>query len=173
MTLTVEDGTGLDDADALISLAFANSYHSAMGGAAWTGDDEGKEAAIRRASRHVSDAYKWVGLPRRPRIQAFAWPRSNVTDADGYAVPYDEVPDEIQRAVAMVALAELETPGAMSPTFNASEAVTREKFGPIEFEYAATNTSASSVRPVLLGVRDVVGGFLAAGSSGIAGRVYR
>lgn len=173
MTLTVEDGTGRDDADALISLAYADSYHAAMGGATWTGADADKEAAIRRASQHISSAYKWSGYPVRYRDQAFGWPRSGVYDGDNYPVPSDEVPPEIQQAVAMVALEELTTPGSMAPRFVASEALTREKYGPVEFEYASARTDAGSIRPVLWGVRDLVGAFLASGSSSLSARTYR
>lgn len=175
MTLIVEDGTGRADADSLDTMTFLDSYHAAMGNIAWAAADlDDREAAARRASRNISDAYKWSGWPLNPRVQAFSWPRINVVDGDGYSVPSDEVPDEIQRAVAIVALKELESPGAMAPEFNASEALTRETYGPVTFEYSSARTDPASVRPVLLAVKDLVGPFLKAGTgSRLAGKAVR
>lgn len=54
MALTVEDGTGLVDADSFVTLEEADAYHTAAGSTNWTGTDESKEQALRRASRFLS-----------------------------------------------------------------------------------------------------------------------
>lgn len=174
MVLTVETGAGLSDADALITLAFADAYHSLIGNSTWTGADALKEAAIRRATAFISNSFTWQGIRTRGRSQALQWPRSGVVDAEGYGINSDEIPIEIQNAVAEIALREIVEPGAMNPDFKASELVKREKVGPLETEYALSNTSADAQRPVLLAVRDMVSQFLLAGtSSQIIGRSVR
>ena len=174
MTLTVETGTGLPDADAFIDLAFANAYHTAAGSSGWAGEDADKEAAIRRATSHLSDAYRWEGVRTRGRSQALAWPRSGVSDAEGYGIASNTIPIELKRATAELALRELVSPGSMNPDFVASEAVKREKIGPIEVEYLNASVSADAKRPVVLIVRDMIGQFLCSERSGIlAGTSYR
>lgn len=46
-----------DGFDSLVSLADANAYCTAMGHAAWTGTDEAKEAALRRATQYLLSHY--------------------------------------------------------------------------------------------------------------------
>lgn len=174
MALTVETGAGLANADALITLVFADNYHTAKGTTTWTGEDSLKEAAIRRATAFLSNSYTWQGVRTKGRSQALAWPRSGVVDQEGYGIAASEIPIEIQNAVAEIALRELVTPGAMTPDFKASDLVKREKVGPIETEYALSNVTADSQRPVLTVVRDMVSQFMCReASSSIAGRSVR
>lgn len=172
MTLIVEDGTGLADADALISLEYANAYHAERGNV-WTASSTEKEQAIRRASRFLSDSFIWDGLPKRPRVQSLAWPRTNVTDRDGYAVTANAVPPEIQRAVAEIALQEAATPGSMNPTYTPSGRVKSERVGDLAVEYDLSRTDEDSARPILLIVRDMVSDFLDAGGTRLVGEARR
>ncbi len=174
MTLTVEDGTGKSDADAFISLAFADSYHTTYGNSTWTGENGDKEAAIRRATVYLSNSLPWEGYRSNNRDQALAWPRAGVIDGEGIGIDSDEMPIELQNATAEVALRELITPGAMNPDFTASDQVKREKIGQIEVEYSSAKRNADEARPVLLIVRDMIGSFLKnGGSSSLFGSTYR
>lgn len=174
MPLTVEDGTGLAGADAFVSLAYVDAYHTARGNAAWTGDDADKEAAIRRATFFLSNSYRWQGYKRNGRSQALAWPRYDVVDLEGWGVPFDAVPQEIKDATAEVALRELATPGAMTPDVTLADKVKREKVGPIEVEYANVSTGAEASRPVLMIVRDLIAPLLArVGRSPLVGSAVR
>ncbi|MEN9060009.1 DnaT-like ssDNA-binding protein [Ponticoccus litoralis] len=174
MALTVETGAGLPDADALVSLAYVDAHHEAQGNAGWAGEDAAKEAAIRRASRYLSNSYRWQGYKLRARAQSLAWPRSGVVDDEGNGIPSEEVPDEVKQACAEIALRELEAPGAMTPDYTPSERIKAEKFGPVSFEYDMSRTDAESVRPVLLIVRDLIGPLLShRGGSRLAGSAVR
>lgn len=174
MSLTVEDGTVVADADALASLAFVDAYHLALGNSTWTGDDADKEAAIRRATAFMSNSYSWQGIRTSGRSQGLAWPRSGVVDQEGYGIDSDEIPIEVQNAVAEIALRELVTPGTMNPDFTQSETVKREKVGSLEVEYLNSSTSADAQRPVLLVVRDMISQFLVnGGTNTISGRTVR
>lgn len=174
MALIVEDGSGMTNADAFISVAYADAYHTAMGNTTWTGVDALKEGAIRRATAFLSNSYQWQGYKRQGRPQALAWPRVDVVDCEGWGVAFDAVPVEIQKATAEVALRELVTPGSMNPDVVASEQVKREKIGQLEVEYLNANTSAQAARPILLIVQDIIGPLLRKGAGNpLVGEGYR
>ncbi len=168
--LIVEDGTGRADANAMIAVAYADSYHTARGNAAWAGDDAVKEAAIIRASAYLTGSYSWQGYKVNARAQRMAWPRTGVYDGDGYSVPSNAVPDEIEQACTEIALRELITPGAMTPDYTPMDRVKSEKVDVIAVEYDLSAEGADSARPILLSVRDLIGPLLAQGiGSSIAG----
>lgn len=177
MTLVVENGDGLANADALISVVGATAYHAARGNAEWASvsySEGDREAAIRRATAFLSNSFTWAGLRTHARNQALAWPRSGVVDQEGNGILADEIPIEVSDACAEIALRELVAPGAMNPDFTSSELVKREKIGQIEVEYALSSTSADAQRPVLLVVRDMVSQFLKAGAgNSIVGKSFR
>lgn len=174
MALIVETGSGLPNADALISVTEADTYHAARGNSEWTGDNEAKEASIRRATAFLSNSYTWAGLRTHNRAQSLAWPRAGVCDAEGNGIASDEIPVEIKDACAEIALRELVTPGAMNPDFTQSEMVKREKIGQIEVEYLNASSNADAQRPVLLVVRDLIGAFLKTGAgNSIVGSLVR
>lgn len=179
MAITVEDGTGKTDADALISLAWFKAYHDARGNDYSSYTDAALEQAIVRATDYLSESYNWAGYKLKERghndgEQALAWPRSYVVDRNGYSVANDEVPTEVQRATAEVALYEAGTPGGMQPTYTPHDRVKSEKVGPLSTEYDLGRRDAEGARPVLLAVRDLIGQFLKAGAGNrLAGSVVR
>jgi hypothetical protein len=174
VALVVETGLGFADADALISVADADAYHTARGNSAWTGADAVKEPAIRRATAFLSNSYRWAGGRTHGRRQALAWPRGGVVDEEGIGIESNEIPIEIMDACAEIALRELITPGAMNPDFKASELVKSEKVGQIAVEYALSSMNADGQRPVLLIVRDMITQFLAVGvGNSIVGSSFR
>lgn len=177
MTLIVEDGTGRADADALISLAAADAYHTALGRSDWVAGEEGaREAAIRRATAYLSRGYGWAGVRTRGRLQALAWPRSNVVDAERVGIRSDEIPIEVRDACAELARQELASPGSLDPVVTPSDGlVKREQVGPISTEYDLPSTGVEARRPALLAVRDMLAPFLAAAgrAGGVVGTVYR
>lgn len=164
MALIVEDGTGLTNADALVSLTYVDTYHSDRGNATWTGQDADKEAAIRRASAFLDASFHWKGYKINGRDQAMPWPRSGVVDKEGYPVAANVVPVEIQRASAEIALKELVSQGSMTPEFVASERIKSEKVGSLATTYDLTRSDPESVRPVLLIVQDLIAGLLEGGA---------
>lgn len=122
MALTVEDGTGLPNADSYVSLVDAAAYHTAMGNEAW--DDAlpaEQEAALRRATQYLDTRYRWRGEPLTD-VQALAWPR---TAADWPV-------RAIKSACCELALRALA--GSLY-TDQSDAAVTRETVGPITVEY--------------------------------------
>lgn len=163
MALTVTPGD--PDADAYASVEAVDAYHTARGNAAWEGTEAAKEAAIRRATAWIDGRYRqsFPGYRASGRLQALEWPRSDVTDPDGYGVAADAIPVEIVNATAEAALREIATPGSLSPDYVAAQAVKRETVGPLSVEYSDA-TGASSVRPTLSVVDGILGGLFRVGS---------
>lgn len=131
MALVIEDGSGVADAEAYISVADADAYFAARGNAAWAAlDTAGKEQALRRGADYLETAYAWRGQ-RATTTQALSWPRSCVV-VDGVEVPSDAVPQAIQRANAELAV----RASAGDLAADESAQVKQETVGPITVVYA-------------------------------------
>lgn len=149
MPLIVEDGTGLANAEAYISATDASTYHSNRGNAAWAGlaSDAVREQKLRLATDYMEQMYRvrWKGQ-RVTATQALSWPRAWVEREDYYVTgatppesisgqyyyPSDEVPVEVARACAELALRAID-----GDLFEDQEApVIEETVGPITTRYA-------------------------------------
>ena len=172
MALTVEDGTGIEAADALVSFAFVTTYASSRG-LLWTAVTADGEAAIRRATTNLSTAWSWKGYETHGRGQGQAFPRTDCTDAEGEDIASDEIPVEVQHACAELAVRELAQPGSSAPDVILTERVKSETVGPIRTDYVVGNLDAEAARPAYLLVKDIVGGLLAGTSSSIFGTSVR
>ncbi len=138
MALITEDGTGVDDANGFITVAFADTYFGDRGNDSWTGDETAKEQAIIRATDYMEIRYRdrWLG-----RLSADAttlsWPRVYLTDRKGNSVD-GTIPLDIQKACAEYALRALTAALLPDPVVAdaSGRAVTRSvrKVGPIETE---------------------------------------
>ena len=160
VTLIVEDGTGKDDANALVSLDVFKSYHDDRGSSYAGFTDDALSGAIVRASAFLGAAYRWRGVKINGRAQTMPFPRSGVTDRDGFDVASNAVPREIVAACCEIALFEATTPGGMNPSVVLAEKVTSEQVGAIRIEYANLFSSASASRPVLTIVSDLMDQFV-------------
>lgn len=154
--MTVEDGTGLEDANSYVSLEEANEYN-ALRGNTWTGTDSEKEAALIRATSYLDGTYGsvWPGY-RSSSHQALDWPRTDAYDKDGYLL--DGVPTAVAVATIEAAVVEAQTPGTL--TSPVERVTTMEKVGPITVQYSNDKspiTTYPSIRSVL---SRIIGGAL-------------
>lgn len=140
MPLVVEDGSGLPNADAYVSLEECDDYHSAMGNAAWVADpDDGentaaREAAIRRATVFLDSRFGRRFRGRRARgNQKLLWPRTGAFDEDGYEL--DGIPDPVRYAVCEAALRAFSGTDLL-PDLERGGQVVQETIGPISTTYA-------------------------------------
>lgn len=138
MGLVVETGPGASDSESYVSVADADARHTAFGNVAWTGAEAVKEAALRRATAHIEQAYRgrFKGT-RRKRDQALSWPRYGAS-VDGYDVSSTIVPTEIANACADLALRAL----TETLTPDQTRGVLRKKIGPLETEYDPNSSQA-------------------------------
>lgn len=102
--VTVEDGSGLRDANSYISRADANTYFSThLYPGAWaTATDDNKDTALIMATRVLDNAVDWNGV-RRTYEQALGWPRAAVYDRNAELLPHDVIPRRLKEAVAELA----------------------------------------------------------------------
>lgn len=145
MALTVEDGTGLANADSFASLEAFNAYLADFG---YTTDatDAAKEVALRKASQFIDTG--WIFYGQKLRLaQALAWPRWGAEDRDGYDILSDVVPSAVVEATCELAFHALTS--SFDRDANAAN-VKREKIGEIETEYSG---SAGTVRPFAVAER--------------------
>lgn len=145
MALEVEDGTGKANAESYCSVAFADARHLAFGNTAWTGTDAVKEAALRRATAYMEQAYRerWKGY-RVVSTQALSWPRASVVVDQFTDVGLNLVPADIANACADLALKAL----AEDLNEDLTRGVVREKVGPLETEYDRASPQAKRFRAV-------------------------
>jgi len=133
MALVTEDGTGLATAESYISVADATTYFTARGVSTWDAiaSDALREAYLRLATEYMLQMYRarWEGV-RYTEDQALDWPRTGVV-RDSWQVDIDEVPVEVQRACAELALKR--SAAELAPDL--TQAVVREKVDVIETEY--------------------------------------
>ena len=108
MALTVETGGGVTGADSYVAVAdvltFATDY-----GVDPTGfkalSTAAKEGATRMAAVVLDSRWRrfYPGL-KRTKTQGLMWPRIEAYDVEGWSIPYNEVPAEIQRGQSYLAL---------------------------------------------------------------------
>jgi hypothetical protein len=141
MTLIVESGVALPDAESYASVAQADAYHEARGNSQWSLlSDVEKEHALRRATDYMLQMYrtKWKGV-RASLNQALDWPRLEVRlDDVGFGriaayVPYNTVPQQVIQATAEMALRA--AAGELAPDLQRT--VAEKTIGPIKTVYAA------------------------------------
>lgn len=125
MTFTVEDGTGLPDANSYASVATADGYFSDRGVSSWTGSDANKAEALVRATDYIDKMFgkRFLDVPLTD-TQALAFPRYTLG-----------LPVCVVRACCEYALRALKVTLDPDPVYDASGfklKLKRTKIGPIE-----------------------------------------
>jgi len=144
MSLIVEDGNGLPTAEAYVSVADANTYHTTMGNTAWTGSDSVKEVAIRRATQYMDGYYRWRGT-RRTATQALEHPRT-LEDEEFMRDDLVWPPRGLQEACAELAMRALTE--ELVADLTEDQYIKREKVGPLETEYSTPDNGRQPVYPI-------------------------
>lgn len=139
MALTVEDGTRPTGSNCYISVADADAYHLARGGAAWAAATTGvKEAAILEATTWLN-GQAWKG--RKVASRTMAWPRADVVDGDGWPIATDAVPEVVGMACADLAG---EILAGSNPLTVQDRAMSDLSVGPISISYEQGAAKAPS-----------------------------
>lgn len=142
-------------------------------------------SALELATRFV-DGLGWrmtahgVPVSRFPGVPSVAgqdheWPRTGAEDVYGNALADDQVPGAVIRATYEAAYHETQTPGILNEVVRADQAVVREKFDSIEFQYATPSGSAgiTASAPIVPAIMAALAPVLTGGSNpyGITGVV--
>lgn len=142
MAFTVEDGTGLANANSLCSVADAVAYWTERGGPtgeAFTGATQAEqETALVRASDYVRNQsrYRWYGT-KNSYAQRMPWPRTGASERDGTTVPDNVVPWQVKEAVSYLAGVGIDpTAVTLEPDLERGGRVTSERIDVLSFTYA-------------------------------------
>jgi len=158
MSLIVEDGSAVPDAESLASVAFADAYHASRGNVSWANlSEEVKEQLLRKATDYVVAKYagNWASSPVYVS-QALPFP----------AVAYGAtVPVLVQQAVAELALIARTTP--LMPTVTRGKK--KVKVGPLEVEYDGNSPTAADFAAASLRLAT----FLSTNASGVFSKLVR
>lgn len=131
ITLVVENGTGLANANTYIDVAYLQQYAEEMGESLPTDAEELKSLVLQAMPFIESQKYQGI---KSSYEQALQWPRKYVR-ANGYDIPTNVVPNDIKKAQASAAV--LINGGVdLMPTGGTSGAITEETVGPITTKYS-------------------------------------
>ena len=133
MPLIIEDGAGVAGADSFVTVAEFDTFNADYYGAALSGD--GKEAALRRAFVIMSN------LNWKPDL----WPTFD-----------EEIPQAVKNAQSAIARVEFQSPGSLSPVFDASKAKTLTAVGSIQWQPKAAPNTVEAARPVVTFALDML-----------------
>ena len=159
MSLIVETGSGVSNAESLCDVAFATQYHADRNNTAWSALTTAQmETALRKATDYMEAVYKsqWQGM-RVNNIQALDWPRVGVT-ANNYYVLSTIVPLPIKKACCELALKTI-TIDLLPDTTQQKTSVT---VGPISTTYdkfSPQNKQFPAIKFLLQPYFDVASGF--------------
>lgn len=158
MTLIVEDGSVVDNANSYVTVAQADTFLENQGDATWTGvaTDEGKESALIQATSYLQQKYRllWKGS-RVEAFQSLDWPRSGVDVPDFFDpffrqinvplqfqdtvfIPSNMIPVEVQQSQMLLASSVINpTTGEATTALQSGygRKTKREKVGDLEVEY--------------------------------------
>lgn len=164
MTLIIEDGTEVANANSYITVAEYSSWANARFGASRTtapACDQDAEKHILRAMDYF-EAQEFQGY-KVTSTQVLQWPRSWV-EIDGFAVETNEIPKEVKNSIYELAYADELGQGELASVDRKTK---KEKVGDIEVEYA----DSSSSQIINLSVPSAMKKLLKNGGGGF--RVYR
>lgn len=149
MALTVEDGTGVTNADSYVSLSEIRTYATNRNLTLPAGDAE-IEALARSAIDYLEGRRLEYKGTKSSSSQSLQWPRTDLDEdgiivgieVDGFELGLTAIPKELKLAQCQLCI-EINT-GDILPT-SSSFAVKREKVDAIETEYAVKPGSESFI----------------------------
>lgn len=151
MTLTIEDGTGVAGADSFNTVAECSAHAVAYFGHALNGNEADKEAALRRA---------WVYMA------ALVW-KPDLWPTFGGAIP-----EPVKLAQSVLARAEFQAVGSLSPQVTTSGKKVLNKVGSLGWEVQAGPNTVEAARPVVTMAMDLLGPYLAVNPAQAGSRTY-
>lgn len=153
MVLVVEDGTGISNANAYLSVTEADAYFTARNNQTWLSrNTPDKEKAILYATAFLDSNFYWLGHIATSD-QALGWPRILVYDHEGRSIDSDSVPQRVKDATAELALEALDK--SLSPSLARGGDVKRQKVASLEIEYFEKATNKRTfplVKQILVGL---------------------
>lgn len=147
ITLVVENGTGLPDANSYCDLDYAVEYCTMKGYTDWLKLSENQQKIfIIRGTEFVDNFYTWKGIRHR-QSQSMAFPRDDIYDDDRYLV--DGIPDKLKKACIEAAfLNASSSANTLFSTKDENGKVKKQKVDTLEVEYFNAEQSGLSAADV-------------------------
>ena len=138
--MTVEDGTGLPNADSYVSIEFADTYFSARGVTEWTSlTQTKKEQALIKATDFIDNIFEWHGK-KEFSIQSLRFPRVNIFDYEGEEIK--GIPICLKQAVCDASL--ISTSGELFETAEQNGDVVSETITTLSFTYSKNGSRSTT-----------------------------
>ena len=134
ITLIIEDGTCITDANSYVSLEYADTYMLNTGKTDWVDKtDEEKKAYLINATTYIDRIYGKLGWKgrRKYREQSLCFPRVELYDNDGFEVK--GIPTVLKKAVCEASFIGMTS--SLFATNDTTGAVKRQKVDVLEVEY--------------------------------------
>jgi len=154
MAFTVEDGTGVTNANAYVSIVDSEAYWADRGDTVWAGlTDAVQQAAIIKATDYIDARFgpRFRGT-KLVTTQGLMFPRADLYDEDGNEIEYDNgLPVPFINAVCEYAYRARSADLWNEPELNRKGrlVVERSKVGPIEEDIRYVfNRDVSQIKPV-------------------------
>jgi hypothetical protein len=150
MAFIVEDGTGVEDANAGVSVEYVDEYCADRAMTEWTGDTATKRSAIIRATDYIENRFSFKGEPYS-EDQGLHYPISDSYDADEDDETDEpaEMPENYLKAIAEYSVRALSGPLAPDPVVSDTGlqvSSKMEKVGPLEESTTYTTSQARVIR---------------------------
>jgi hypothetical protein len=155
--LTVEDGTGVANADSYISEADALAYHNNMGNVNYGYREDLHELSLRNATAYVDRMY---GSQYRGELssddQSLLFPRTQFTDANGRVVPANSIPEILKKTVAELALVYIDNDQVLLTNPNKDDALISESISVGSGAVSESKTYSHAIKEKMTTQADII-----------------
>lgn len=170
ITITVEDGSNVANANSFVTLVEARSYAEARGVTLPVADDSLAVMLIKACDYLEAQANRYQGEIAN-ESQALQWPRIDVyISGSETAFPSNAIPKQLKSAQSSLVVAISEGVDIM-PNYSAADFVTEETVGPITTKYA--DPTKVGIVPTLTAVDSLLAPLFGSTATGFALRTMR
>lgn len=170
ITITVEDGSNVANANSFVTIAEARSYAVERGVTLSATDDDVAVMLIKACDYLEAQANRYQGEITN-ESQALQWPRIDVyISGSKTAFPSNAIPKQLKSAQSSLVVAISEGVDIM-PNYSAADFVTEETVGPITTKYA--DLTKIGITPTLTNVEALLQPLFGSTLTGFALRTTR
>ena len=170
ITITIEDGSNVANANSFVTVAEVRAYAEARGVTLPVADDSLAVMLIKACDYLEAQATRYQGEIAN-ESQALQWPRIDVyLYGSEVAFPSNAIPKELKSAQCAAILAISEGVDIM-PNYSAADFVTEETVGPITTKYA--DPTKVGIMPTLTAVDSLLAPLFGSTATGFALRTMR
>lgn len=152
MSLIIEDGSIVANANSYVTVSGVNSYATAYGYSEWSDTaitDTIKEQAVLKAMRYI-ETLDFSGV-KQEATQPLAFPRKELVDGDSYEVSTNFIPQKLINAVCEAAMLMLpDSEVNLQPVVTKQNYISAEKVQQIGVSYFSDVYNHSRDRSIII-----------------------